>query len=225
MSTSVSRHDRLASRLAFIISQLFRGETVYLAELSEELNVSTRTLRRDFNERLQYLDLEYHQGGYRLAASQRPFRTDKDILRFAAITHITSLFPALDRKLLTVLLDPTIDSPFIVYHTPPEQRPSLFGGFYALTQAIVKRRLLQFAHQGKNITNVAPYKLIYYHGHWYLAADIAQHIHVFDVMALQDVIMTARGFRYRETLNQQLCEEAFIQALPHYQYIQSLFKL
>lgn len=171
------------------------------------------------------MDLEYHQGGYRLAASQRPFRTDKDILRFAAITHVTSLFPALDRKLLTVLLDPTIDSPFIVYHTPPEQRPSLFGGFYVLTQAIVKRRLLQFAHQGKSITNVAPYKLIYYHGHWYLAADIVQHIHVFDVMALQDVVMTARGFRYREDLNQRLCEEAFIQALPHYQYIQSLVKL
>ncbi|MCK1143539.1 WYL domain-containing protein [Providencia stuartii] len=160
-----------------------------------------------------------------MAASQRPFRTDKDILRFAAITHVTSLFPALDRKLLTVLLDPTIDSPFIVYHTPPEQRPSLFGGFYVLTQAIVKRRLLQFTHQGKSITNVAPYKLIYYHGHWYLAADIAQHIHVFDVMALQDVVMTARGFRYREDLNQRLCEEAFIQALPHYQYIQSLVKL
>lgn len=142
MSTSVSRHDRLASRLAFIISQLFRGETVYLSALSEELNASTRTLRRDFNEQLQYMDLEFYQGGYRLATSQHPFRTDKDILRFAAITHVTSLFPALDRKLLTVLLDPTIDSPFIIYHAPPEQRPSLFGGFYVLTQAIVKRRLL-----------------------------------------------------------------------------------
>ncbi|HHK9512572.1 TPA: transcriptional regulator, partial [Morganella morganii] len=56
MHTSDSRHDRLAFRLAMIISRLFRGETLYPAQLAREFNVSARTLQRDFSERLVFLD-------------------------------------------------------------------------------------------------------------------------------------------------------------------------
>ena len=98
MSLSQHRHDRLAQRLAFIVTQLFKGETLSLTVLAHEFNVSVRTLQRDFNERLIYLDLEYKDGCYWLAKSQRLFRTDKDILQFASMTSMVPFFPSLDRK-------------------------------------------------------------------------------------------------------------------------------
>ncbi len=56
------RHDRLAVRLSLIISRLVAGETLSVRKLAAEFGVSVRTLRRDFRERLMYLDLEYQSG-------------------------------------------------------------------------------------------------------------------------------------------------------------------
>ena len=62
MTQAERRHDRLAVRLSLIISRLVAGETLNMAQLAAEFGVSVRTLRRDFRERLMYLDLEYRRG-------------------------------------------------------------------------------------------------------------------------------------------------------------------
>ena len=56
MSQSERRHERLAVRLSLIISRLVAGETLAIQTLAAEFGVSVRTLRRDFRERLAYLD-------------------------------------------------------------------------------------------------------------------------------------------------------------------------
>ncbi|VUS61586.1 hypothetical protein SB6425_00358 [Klebsiella huaxiensis] len=66
MPSTVRRHDRLAVRLSLIISRLIAGETLDMRRLSVEFGVSVRTLYRDFRERLIYLDLDCHNGCYRL---------------------------------------------------------------------------------------------------------------------------------------------------------------
>ncbi|VVY29284.1 DeoR-like helix-turn-helix domain [Escherichia coli] len=68
MTQAERRHDRLAVRLSLIISRLVAGETLSVRKLAAEFGVSVHTLRRDFRERLMYLDLEY-QSGY---AMQHP---------------------------------------------------------------------------------------------------------------------------------------------------------
>ena len=62
MTLQERRHDRLAVRLSLIISRLVSGETLFIRKLATEFGVSERTLRRDFRERLMYLDLDYYQG-------------------------------------------------------------------------------------------------------------------------------------------------------------------
>ena len=62
MTQAERRHDRLAVRLSLIISRLVAGETLSVRKLAAEFGVSVRTLRRDFRERLMYLDLEYQSG-------------------------------------------------------------------------------------------------------------------------------------------------------------------
>ena len=56
MTLQERRHDRLAVRLSLIISRLVSGETLFIRKLATEFGVSERTLRRDFRERLMYLD-------------------------------------------------------------------------------------------------------------------------------------------------------------------------
>lgn len=56
MSQTERRHERLAVRLSLIISRLVAGETLDMGLLAAEFGVSIRTLRRDFRERLMYLD-------------------------------------------------------------------------------------------------------------------------------------------------------------------------
>lgn len=65
MTQAERRHDRLAVRLSMIIGRLVAGETLDMRKLAAEFGVSVRTLRRDFRERLMYLDLEYRQGLHR----------------------------------------------------------------------------------------------------------------------------------------------------------------
>ena len=74
MTQAERRHDRLAVRLSLIISRLVAGETLNMARLAAEFGVSVRTLRRDFRERLMYLDLEYRRGQCRLRSPGRTSR-------------------------------------------------------------------------------------------------------------------------------------------------------
>lgn len=56
------RYDRLASRLAILVSRLFMGESLSVRRLAQEFGVSERTVQRDLRERLRYLDTEYTDG-------------------------------------------------------------------------------------------------------------------------------------------------------------------
>lgn len=223
MSKHEERYDRLANRLGVIISRLFLGESLPLKALAQEFNISERTLRRDLKERLQYLDIEFHDGSCRLCASQRPYRTDKDIINFANITHVAQFFPALDRKLLSVLLDEDPGSPYIVYNAPPKKTPSLFGGFYVITQAIVRNKRIHFLYETVQYTAVEPYRLIYYEGEWYLSALVREEIQVFSLIHIRDVILTISHFNKKEKIKDIISDRQFITALPHFQYVKGLF--
>ncbi len=104
MPLTERRYDRLAVRLSLIISRLVAGETLDMQKLATEFDVSVRTLYRDFRERLIYLDLECHQGCYRLRTGAGP-QGELDVLTFAHRTGIAGLFPGLDRRLVSLLLN------------------------------------------------------------------------------------------------------------------------
>lgn len=45
-------YDKTLTRLVSVLSKLYDGESLSVKELAEEFNVSTRTIQRDFNQRL-----------------------------------------------------------------------------------------------------------------------------------------------------------------------------
>ena len=104
MTQAERRHDRLAVRLSLIISRLVAGETLNMARLAAEFGVSVRTLRRDFRERLMYLDLEYRRGQCRLRSAGGGVQGELDALTFAHRAGLADIFPGLDRRLAGMLL-------------------------------------------------------------------------------------------------------------------------
>ncbi|MCK7198567.1 sporulation transcriptional regulator SpoIIID [Enterobacter bugandensis] len=136
MSEQEQRYDRLASRLAILVSRLFIGETLSIRQLAQEFGVSERTVQRDLRERLRYIDTEYSGGNFRLRDARGPFRTNSDIIRFARITRVAHYFPALDPKLLSVLLDSGQDSPCIIWNAPPRQALAVFRSLSRPSSAV-----------------------------------------------------------------------------------------
>lgn len=222
MSEQEQRYDRLASRLAILVSRLFMGETFSVRQLAQEFGVSERTVQRDLRERLRYLDIEYIDGHVSLRDARGPFRTNSDILRFARITSVAHYFPALDPKLLSVLLDSGQDSPCIIWNAPPRQAPALFGGFQVIVQAIIRNRRVHFLHQGHQQSAVAPYRLICLDGEWYLVAVSKDRIQVFTLSAITDVVMTVSSFARNRYIDRILQDPRFMRALPHFDYISGI---
>jgi len=218
------RYDRLASRLAILVSRLFMGESLSVSQLAQEFGVSERTVQRDLRERLRYLDTEYIDGHVSLRDARGPFRTNSDILRFARITSVAHYFPALDPKLLSVLLDSGQDSPCLVWNVPPRHTPSLFGGFQVIVQAIIRKRRIHFLHEGRQQSAIAPYRLICLDGEWYLATLAGEQIRVFTLATVTDVAMTVGAFARKGHISRIFQDPKFIQALPHFQYISGLMK-
>ncbi len=109
MSQTERRHERLAVRLSLIISRLVAGETLDMGLLAAEFGVSIRTLRRDFRERLMYLDLEYRDGTCRLLSGSH--QRELAVLTFARQSGVEALFPDMDNHMVSSLLSGPGESP------------------------------------------------------------------------------------------------------------------
>jgi len=222
MSAEEKQHDRMASRLAIIISRLLMGERLSVQALSQEFRVSERTLRRDFRERLVCLELTYQRGCWSLARQQEGIRTNRDILHFARVTRTEQLFPAMDNRLISVLTDSSVEPPYIVWQSPPEHRPGPFGSFWRITQAILERTLLDLTTEGQQYRGFAPYRLIYFDNSWYLVGEHTRQVQVFLLGSITDVCLTKRQFLPGRHIGELTSDPHFIQSLPHFRYVRKV---
>lgn len=222
MSAEDRKYDRMAARLALIISRLFMGEQLSVQALSQEFMVSERTLRRDFRERLSCLALDYRQGAWSLSSLNEGVRTDRDILHFARVTSTDQLFPVLDNKLISVLTDKSIESPFIVWQQSPERKPTHPSSFWRITQAIVDRVLLDVTTVGQHYRWFAPYRLVFFSSCWYLVGEHDHQIQVCVLSDISNVSLTQQKFLRRRSIDERLTDADFINSLPHFQYVRNV---
>lgn len=212
------RHDRLAVRLSIIISRLLAGETLSVQKLAAEFAVSPRTLRRDFRERLMYMDLEYRNGICRLRSGVSGTQRELDILTFAHRSGLADLFPGLDRRLVSTLLESEA-SPCLVWPVPSGSSPALALSFYRLIKAITARQQVGLQTEGQRTEYLSPYRLVAQEGAWYLVAEHNGQPAVFRLDDIQVVQPTAETFRWNEQLYRLSENPGFVQALPHFRCI------
>ena len=218
MTQAERRHDRLAVRLSLIISRLVAGETLNMARLAAEFGVSVRTLRRDFRERLMYLDLEYRRGQCRLRSTSGGVQGELDALTFAHRSGLADIFPGLDRRLAGALLA-SDGTPCLVWQSPQPITTTSPLVFYRLVSAITGSQRVLLLADGERCDGLAPYRLISLDGCWYLTGELNGHITVHPLATIHAVTVLNTTFTPLKRLSQLTTQAGFIRALPHFSFI------
>ena len=220
MTQAERRHDRLAVRLSMIIGRLVAGETLDMRKLAAEFGVSVRTLRRDFRERLMYLDLEYRQGRCRLLSGSR--QRELAVMTFARQSGVEPLFPGLDGHLVSSLLGGPGESPCLIWQGESAQTVTDSGVFTRLVNAVQECRMVTLRGNGNCHTDIAPYRLVLHAGNWYLTGAHQTRIIALPLSDIHAVTVNPDSFTPDATVRNILARPDFLQALPHFHLFHSL---
>ncbi len=222
MSQTERRYDRLSVRLSLIISRLLAGETLNMRKLATEFGVSERTLHRDFRERLIYLDLEYQNGCCRLLSGGRHEIQAGAALQFARQSGTDALFPEMDHHLVSSLLSGRGTPPCLIWHqgtSVPSSRPGIFT---RLVRAVSEQRKVTLLADGCRCDSLAPYRLIFSSGEWFLAGEHLGRITIFALHTVHSVMFHPETFTPDGHFTHILSRPDFLQALPHFHLFHSL---
>jgi len=171
-------HDTLARRLALILTKLNSGESFSVQELADEFGVSTKTIQRDINDRLNYIPLQKNGKRYSLEGYALGKLGFEDIKSFATLSGIKSLYPTLSNEFITGILNAKLNRAYLIKNGGFEEISEKKEEFEYLSAAIVKNSSVSFEYKGTQRV-VNPYKLINNNGIWYLVADESDTLKTF----------------------------------------------
>lgn len=172
MVKSLKAHERLAERLANIITRLNRGEYLDPNELTLDFGVTKKTIQRDI-ERLSIaglpLVIDEKTKKFHLGTNYVGKISPQDIQNFAQLSGVTGLYPNLDLSFLRELLDSRSSEVYAAKGYFFENTTHFSDLFKLIREAIQDRKQITYQYNSK-LRTVQPYKLIHHHGSWYLAA-------------------------------------------------------
>lgn len=166
--------ETIARRLTEIIRMLNEGDALCPKELVTLFGVTPRTIQRDLNERLAFLDLEKVDGLYTINRIRLGILKRADVERFANLAGLQGLHPRLSTDFLRDVLDTKVQSALQVRGHNYENLRGKEQLFSQLESAIIGKKLIGFEYskpEGPKLVNAAqPYRLVNQDGIWYLAA-------------------------------------------------------
>lgn len=166
----MKKNSQLAQRISSILVHLNQGERIDINELSEQFDVSIRTLQRDINERLNFLPwAEFGPRFYRLDRQKLDILTKEDIQRFALFASISNLFPTVDKEFYQEKLTQSVKVKGFQYEDISHKAKE----FNQLKAAISSNNVISFKYQKLSTKNssfyqIEPYSLVNKNGIWYL---------------------------------------------------------
>ena len=186
MQRDDSIYERLADRLANILTKLNMGYQLSIKELASEFGVSTRTISRDFDRINTYLPLlqDNENKKFYLDLNYLGKIAPKDIRNFAQLSGISHLYPSLDMSFLRELLDSRAHQIYSAKGYSFEDASQFKELFKVLGKAIQEQRQIGFLYKGESRL-VQPYRLIHHHGSWYLAAVRKDQLRTYRISHIQ----------------------------------------
>ncbi|RDC52338.1 WYL domain-containing protein [Acinetobacter sp. RIT592] len=209
MKRPASTHERLAERLARILTKLNVGYQLRAAELAAEFQVSTRTIERDFDRLGSYLPLlQDEQKRYYLEPSYLGRFKLQDIQTFAQLSGISELYPALDMSFMRELLDERANQVFLAKGYYFEDAKQFAEHFKLLASAIYKREQVKLQYSDQ-LQIIQPYRLIHHHGIWYLAAVSESKLRTYRLSQVQQLklVSEAESFAHDPKILKMLADE------------------
>ena len=189
-------HDKIAFRLAQILIKLNDGARLSIDELTEEFSVNKRTILRDF-ERLNILSIEKTNGKYFLADYALGKLSYKDIQAFAILSGVKSLFPDLDDKFISDVLNEKLNKAYLIKNQGFEDLQISRAEFEEISAAIIKNKMIECSYNAK-LRSLKPYKLINNNGVWYLLADDSGKLKNFTLSKLENIKIKESTFEQNE---------------------------
>lgn len=205
MQCGDSIHERLADRLANILTKLNMGYQLSIKELALEFGVSTRTISRDFDRLNTYLPLlqDNETKRYYLEVNYLGKIAPKDIRNFAQLSGIGHLYPSLDMSFLRELLDSRSHQIYNVKGYSFEDASQFKELFKVIGKAIQEHSQIGFVYKGEPRL-VQPYRLIHHHGSWYLAAVRKDQLRTYRISHIQ---LTHSSHEYSQFIPDQNIEK------------------
>lgn len=179
-----NKHDTISMRLGTILTKLNNGEKLNLKGLSEEFNVSIRTIQRDLNERLSYLPIKREESYYFLDSRTLGKLSFSDIKNFAIISGIKSLYPSLTNDFILDLLNSKINNTFLIKNQGFENVTLKDNEFKIISNSINNKKKISYFYNNKKRV-AKPYKLVNNNGSWYLVADEKDKLKTYSLIKIK----------------------------------------
>lgn len=204
------KHERLAYRLSDIIVRLNSGERLDITELAETYQVSIRTLKRDFQDRLTVLD--FYEAGpqfYRLHPTKIGYLDVADVQRFANFASVQDLLPKIDRQFFQEQLNQSILVKGFAY----EDIRGRTDDFKAINQAIADCQYIEFDYRkvsdsatdsrGKH-HHLEPYHLLNKNGIWYVVGRRYEQTRTFCFTQMTNLQVNTETFACSEDIKTEI---------------------
>ncbi|CCU73722.1 helix-turn-helix transcriptional regulator [Thalassolituus oleivorans] len=195
----------LANRLADITGMAYAGQSLNIAELAEKYQVSTKTIRRNFNRLCAILERCPETGNYLLSVSARSQYNEQDLVR---LINDLGLKKALPLKAAQFLRSFISDSTSDCYHfqEQPLEADFISSLYRVFETAIKNRRSVSFLYKDKSRT-VSPYLMVYSRGSWYLAAISEGTLKTFSLARIKFVCVQKDHFDYDSSVVEKIKEQ------------------
>lgn len=205
-------YDKILTRLTIILARLNDGESLSVKELAEEFNVSTRTLQRDFNERLSGFPVYQDK---RRWVMQDDFRIEKtksieeqlvlDIIE-KMTENIGGKFATTSHKLLSKIKNEDFNPIYTKLNI--EDISDRFDDIQLMEKAIKDKTELECSYEndreGNFRTTVQPLKIVNYEGFWYMVALRDNRVQKYYIKTLSNIQNTSTTFTVEENIEELL---------------------
>ena len=202
----MKNHDKIATRLAIILTKLNASERFTVEDLVEEFGVTKRTIQRDLNERLSYLPIKKENKLYFLEPYYLGKLNYNDIKNFSALSGVKELFPSLQEDFLKNILDNTVSQAYLVKGHNYEDLSDRADDFKLIESAILNVQKVAFTYKEKDRI-VEPYKLLNIKGIWYLAGVEDDTLKTFSFSKISSLKCTEDAYTINKEVLESIKEE------------------
>lgn len=205
-------YDKILTRLTIILARLNDGEALSVKELAEEFNVSTKTLQRDFNERLSGFHVYQDKRRWKMQDGFRVEKT-KSIEEQLVLDIIEKMTESIGGKFATTshkLLSKIKNEEFNPIYTKLniEDISDRFDDIQIIEKAIKNKTELACSYknerEGTFRANIQPLKIVNYEGFWYLVALKDNYVKKYYIKTLSNIKETIITFRVDENIEELL---------------------
>lgn len=168
-------YDKILTRLTNILSRLNDGEALSVKELSEEFNVSTKTIQRDFNERLISFPIYQENKKWKMSEGFKLEKTTtiEDAIVLDIIDKLSesigTSFYSKAKKLLSKIKNEDFNPIYTKLNI--EDISDKLKEIQLLETAIKEKRIIDCIYDFEDFSKeiaIKPLKIVNFEGFWYL---------------------------------------------------------